>query len=257
MTHNIGFAVKRWALALLVAGCTFAAASVAHAQNPGNVQRFTGVLDESCQTLRDGSFFRIYEIQVQAGMHYDFLLTSPDFNAFMWIQPDGRPINVAEAFDKDGPRRDAKSKGTFARFNGSPDRSGSMLVIVNSLRGGERGAYELRITTTPRQSPVAPPDKIDNVPPSNPPANPPGADRTPGQDEKQAEVSRLRMRDAELGRELRALEQVERNIRAEIGRTTESRLRLQLHGLLSENTRRQSQIANERLQIVLRIQQLR
>src|SRR5262245_44688901 len=149
---------------LAIGGGTAMAQAQAPDLPPGSKVHLTveGTLDGKCSRLGDGFYYRVYRLQVVPGRVYVFGLTSRDFDAFLWIQPEG-PISVRNALAYND---DAPGQGTDSMIAFQFDRAGTVLVVANSLRGGEMGRYGLAVMSVPLESTQRP----GMTPPPPPPA---------------------------------------------------------------------------------------
>jgi hypothetical protein len=116
--------------------------------------RATGVLNAQGQRLMDGRYFDVFAVPVEPGFHYEFLLRSKDFDAFMWIQPvklgpdntvPGEQLRIDRAWKVD----DDSGGGTDARITGTFAKPAMVGIVVTTFEPGQQGRFELLITRTP------------------------------------------------------------------------------------------------------------
>lgn len=169
--------------AIVLLGCTLGAGRDAAQAGPGSgrgndpgngnqpqVLRTNGTLDASCPQLRDGSYYRVYKFRLVPGRAFEFRLSSNDFDAFLWIQPEG-DISVDRALAKD----DDSGGGTNAVIRGNWNgRETDVLIVVNSYRGGESGRFLLEVASVPMQGGQGNPAPRQPDSPLPPPPPPPG-----------------------------------------------------------------------------------
>lgn len=102
--------------------------------------RARGTLEEGDPVLDDDSYYDDYRFEARAGERVVFDLESADFDALLvlgWISGD-ELVEIETDDDSGG--------GTDARIGYSFTESGSYVLRVNSLSGGEAGDYTLRVT---------------------------------------------------------------------------------------------------------------
>jgi len=95
----------------------------------------SGTLDENDSAREDGSWYEAWSIDLEAGSNVLFLLTSPDFDAYLTlVSPTRRAFS-----DDDG------AGGTDSRLDMAVDESGRWTVVANTLEAGESGDYTLSV----------------------------------------------------------------------------------------------------------------
>ena len=101
----------------------------------GRTATVSGTLDGSDPTRTDGSSYEGWSIELEEGANVLFLLTSPDFDAYLTlVSPTRRAFN-----DDDG------AGGTDSRLEMAVDESGTWTVVANTLDAGEAGDYTLSV----------------------------------------------------------------------------------------------------------------
>lgn len=143
--------MKRFSGALLAGGLLFAAhpAAAQSAIHPGGSAQ--GVLDARDRVLEDGSYFECFALQAQAGERVGITLRSTDFDAYLAVV-QGRDCSASETVETD----DDSAGGTDSRIQMTLG-SGPYSIRVNTLGGGETGAYTLSVDAAgpaPRVRPV-------------------------------------------------------------------------------------------------------
>lgn len=99
----------------------------------GRAASVSGTLDGSDPQRADGTWYEAWSIELEEGSGVLFLLTSPDFDAYLTlVSPTGRAFS-----DDDG------AGGTDSRLEMAVDESGRWTVIANTLAAGESGDYTL------------------------------------------------------------------------------------------------------------------
>jgi len=102
---------------------------------PGRGTSVSGRLEGSDPERTDGSFYEAWSIDLEEGSSVLFLLTSPDFDAYLTlVSPTGRAFS-----DDDG------AGGTDSRLDMAVDESGTWTVVANTLASGESGDYTLSV----------------------------------------------------------------------------------------------------------------
>lgn len=146
--------MKRFSGALLAGGLLFAAlpAAAQSAIRPGGSVQ--GVLNASDRALEDGSYFECFALQAQAGQRVSVTLRSNDFDAFLAVV-QGRDCSAGEAVETD----DDSAGGTDSRVETTLG-SGPYSIRVNTLGGGETGAYTLSMAVA---AAAAPPPRVRPV----------------------------------------------------------------------------------------------
>jgi hypothetical protein len=107
-------------------------------------QTVSGRLAASDPVLGDGSHYHMYLYQGQQGERITVTLRSGDFDAF--LSGGSADADSFEDSDDDG------AGGTDARLVATVGRSGAYLIRVNSLEGGETGAYTLTVERASAQA---------------------------------------------------------------------------------------------------------
>lgn len=118
-----------------------------------------GVISNEDPTLPDGSHFDGWTYQGTAGETIDVELSSEAFDAFLILAyHDGSaPRGVANDDDS--------GEGFNARLQATLQETGTYIVIANTIRPDERGAYELSLNSSRGDSrPVSSPESENDVP---------------------------------------------------------------------------------------------
>ncbi|MBL8851449.1 MAG: caspase family protein [Planctomycetaceae bacterium] len=104
----------------------------------------TGTLSATDSRLPNGEFFDRYEFEGREGQHFEFNLTSDDFDTFVQVHP------LDESGDVDSSREwhndDFESSGSHSRIEFALPETGRYAVYVTSYGAKETGGYELKIT---------------------------------------------------------------------------------------------------------------
>lgn len=101
----------------------------------GRSAAVTGTLETSDPKRTDGSSYDAWSIDLEAGSNVLFLLTSPDFDAYLTVvSPTARAFS-----DDDG------AGGTDSRIEMAVDEAGRWTVVANTLSEGESGDYTLSV----------------------------------------------------------------------------------------------------------------
>lgn len=100
--------------------------------------RHTGTIAASDPTLSDGSNYQCVSLPLETGRRYRATLSSSAFDSYLLVVANECPTGrrVAENDDFAGGVLDARSE-----FIGEP----GMYAVVNTLRAGESGSYDLHI----------------------------------------------------------------------------------------------------------------
>ena len=110
------------------------------AGGPGTIHlQEEGQLAAGDKTLDDGEFFDTYPVTLQEGENVEISLTSPDFDAYLFVRH-------AEDADFQVDNDDGES-GTDALINMTAPQSGEYIVYVTSFESGETGSYEVIVAS--------------------------------------------------------------------------------------------------------------
>lgn len=107
--------------------------------NPGSRQ--TSSLDASDPTLDDGSFFEVWELQLQAGQQATVTMRSGDFDTVLLMMQADDP-----GFS--GENDDFEETSTDSRITFRAPATGVYAIVANSFDGGERGSYTIEASVT-------------------------------------------------------------------------------------------------------------
>ena len=109
-------------------------------ENPPNIQTrsIDGTLDNRDQTLRDGAFYDVYELEGVEGDHVSIVMNSDNFDTYLaFIATDDRnPLH--EENDDDGTTRQSRVEAVLPE-------DGRYLIYATSYRPGLSGEYRLTI----------------------------------------------------------------------------------------------------------------
>lgn len=130
--------MKRFALALLLPAALALPAAAQETIRVG--QTVSGTLGSGDPTLDDGSYYRLYRVQLRDGQRVTVTLRSDDFDAYLAV---GR-FDDTEC-DEDCETDDDGGGGTDSRIVYTARQSGTHTIRVNTLTEGESGGYTLRV----------------------------------------------------------------------------------------------------------------
>jgi hypothetical protein len=132
--------LRRLAVPLAAALLVLSALPAAAQRTIAAGQTVSGRLTTSDPTLDDGSHFHVYRLVARAGERYQVTLRSDDFDAFLAF---GR--SAGSTCSDDCVTDDDGAGGTDSRLRVTTPAAGTYEIRVNTLGGGETGAYRLSV----------------------------------------------------------------------------------------------------------------
>jgi len=129
------------ASSLILAGAAAAQSSI----RPG--QTVTGNFSSKDARMDDGSHYRCYVVQTQAGQAYTVTMQSSDFDTFL-MAGAGTDCDETSVTNDDGPDMGTDSQLRFV------SNGGNWIIRANTLSEGQTGAFRLSVSEGQRLRPT-------------------------------------------------------------------------------------------------------